>query len=257
MSSNMGMGVAKAASSTGLATVDRCSSGGHATIAEPRLRFTGALGLESPQPHRAIHLHDVLEKQAKRMAQSLHDEAGQLLAAVYLKLDEVSGTLPAGHRRRVGELRTMLGEFEGELRRLSHELRPLILEDLGLLPAVDFLRQGVAKRTGLTIELRGSTAGRLPETVETALYRIVHEAFGEIANRASAGRVTVSFMRDAEEIQCLIQVAGIVPGLFVSPDSVPAIVAIRDRVEDLSGRFAVRRGLAQGAELYVSIPLES
>ena len=216
--------------------------------------------------HTGVHrnpparLHDVLEKEARRMAQSLHDEAGQLLAAVHLKLDELTGNLPAAHRDPIGKLKSTLDQLELELRRLSHELRPMILDDLGLLPAVEFLRQGIMKRTGLWIEVKGSTAGRLPARIETALYRIVHEALGNIANHARARRVTIAFLRDTARIQCWVRDDGdgIDAGevLAAIGGRALSLAAIRERVEEFSGTLSIRSGARQGTELVVSIPLD-
>ena len=206
-----------------------------------------------------VSLHDVLEKEARRMAQSLHDEAGQLLAAVHLKLDELTGNLPAGQRQPVTQLKSTLDQLEVGLRRLSHELRPMILDDLGLLPAVEFLRQGITRRTGLLIEVRGSTAGRLPARIETALYRIVHEALGSIANHAGARRVTIAFLKDAARIQCSVRDDGVDLDLGevlgARSGRVLSLAAIRERVEDFSGTLSIRTGPGQGTELVVSLPL--
>src|SRR6202035_1685819 len=145
-------------------------------------------------------------------------------------------------------------------RRLSHELRPMILDDLGLLPAVEFLRQGITQRTGLWIEVKGSTAGRLPARIETALYRIVHEALGSIANQAGARRVTIAFLKDAGRIQCSVRDdgEGIDPGEVWAAISGRALslAAIRERVEDFAGTLSIRSGPGQGTELVVSIPLD-
>jgi signal transduction histidine kinase len=207
-----------------------------------------------------VRLHDVLEKEAKRMAQSLHDEAGQLLAVVHLKLDELTWNLPAGQRDSVRQLQSMLDQLEGELRRLSHELRPMILDDLGLLPAVEFLRQGVTRRTGLSIELKGSTAGRLPARIETALYRVIHEALGNIVKHARASQVEIAFLRDAEQIQCSICDDGMdldaVEVLAATSGRGLGLLAIRERVEDLSGTFSIRAGRGQGTKLVAAIPLD-
>lgn len=225
-----------------------------------------AVAKETPVSPTGVHrnkpvsLHDVLEKEAKRMAQSLHDEAGQLLATVHLKLDELAWTLPVGQDKPVRQLKTMLDQLEGELRRLSHELRPMILDDLGLLPAIDFLRQGVTRRTGLLIEVRGSTAGRLPARIETALYRIVHEALGNIANHAGARRVMIVFLKDAARIQCSVRDDGadldFAEVLAGKSGRGLSLIAIRERVEDFSGTLSIRSGPRQGTELVVSIPLD-
>jgi signal transduction histidine kinase len=256
-----------------LKTREDRASGSLTEIPEARFGFppTGAvplrraiqipgLGPDRVRRSQPDRLHDVLEKEAKRMAQSLHDEAGQLLAAVHLKLDELTWDLPAGECDPVRQLKSMLDELEGGLRRLSHELRPMILDDLGLLPAVEFLRQGVTKRTGLLIELKGSTVGRLPARIEMAVYRIVHEALGNIVKYAGAGRVRIAFLRDAEQIQCSV----CDDGIDLDPSDVLAaesgrclgIYSIRERVEDLSGTLSVRGCRGQGTELVASIPLD-
>jgi len=235
---------------------------------EARFSFPVTVAAQIPRPIRRegagcdnpLRLHDLLEKEAKRMAQSLHDEAGQVLAAVYLKLDELAWNLPSAQHDPVRQLKSMLDQLEGGLRRLSHELRPMILDDLGLLPAVEFLRQGVTKRTGLSIELRGSTAGRLPARVETALYRVVHEALGNIVKHACASTVKVSFLRDAEQIQCSVSDNGmdldIGEVLAAKSGRGLGILSIRERVEDLSGMLSVRGYRGRGTELVASIPLD-
>ena len=204
-----------------------------------------------PAVHTPARLHDLLEKEAKRMAQSLHDEAGQLLAAVHLKLDELSGMLPEEHRNCVLELKSLLDKMEMELRRISHELRPLILDDLGLLPALEFLTQGVAKRTGLSIVLEGSTRGRIHPALETALYRIVHEALGNIAKHARARHVRIAFRKD-DQIECTVHDDGIG---FNPAEMGLGLSAVRERVEDLSGTLLIQSGPGLGTTLLVSIPL--
>src|SRR3989442_12983268 len=114
------------------------------------------------EANSALRRHnEMLEEVAKRIAHSLHDEAAQLLGCVYVALDELAWDLPRGpHHERLQKIRELLGETSEQLRRLSHELRPTILDDLGLLPAIEFLAEGVSKRTGLSITVEGSMAGR-------------------------------------------------------------------------------------------------
>jgi signal transduction histidine kinase len=194
-------------------------------------------------------LHDVLEKEAKRIAQSLHDEAGQLLATVHLKLDEASRALSPDQRGSVGDLKSMLFRFEAELRRLSHELRPLILDDLGLLPALEFLRKGITGRTGLAISVTGSIPRRLPPTIETALYRIIHEAL-TMAQQADARSVAVTLVAGKNRIQCTIREMG-----GNALDRSAGTLAIRLRLEDLSGAFSVVSGPDASREIKLAIPL--
>jgi signal transduction histidine kinase len=193
-------------------------------------------------------LHDLLEKEAQRMAQSLHDEAGQLLAAVHLKLDEMTWNLPPEERAPVKELKSMLDDLEAELRRLSHELRPLVLDDHGLLAALQLLREGITQRTGLPINVTGTFSERLGSIVETALYRIVHEVL-RIAQRSRAKKVDISFLKDEKRVECSMRLDD---GDATGED--PGILMIRERVEDLSGTLSVR-ALENSTEFAVVIPL--
>ena len=204
-----------------------------------------------------VRLHDLLEAQMKRIAQSLHDGAGQLLAAVHLKLAEVGTRLPEEHRGRIGDLELLLDRMEDELRRISHELRPLILDDLGLMPAVNFLRYGVAQRTGLRIAVAGTIPGRLPSTIESAVYRIVHETLMDIAKHSSAKRVWIAFRKD-DRIHCSIRTDGAVESIEACAEETSfslAPAAIRERVEDLSGTLSACSTPDGGTELLISIPL--
>src|SRR6266566_4272853 len=102
------------------------------------------------------HVNELLETQLKHIAHALHDEAGQLLVSVH---------------GRVRDVEKLLRKIEVDLRNLSHELRPTILDNLGLMPALEFLAEKVSKRSGLVISVTGTLEQRLPTGVETALYR--------------------------------------------------------------------------------------
>ncbi len=116
-------------------------------------------------------LNEKMEEGAKQVAHVLHDEAGQLLAAVLMALDQATAKVPVKNRQDFREVRAQLKQVEDQLRRLSHELRPMILDDLGIVPALHFLAQGVSERSGIPITLEGASDGRLAPVIETALYR--------------------------------------------------------------------------------------
>ena len=107
-------------------------------------------------------LNETLEGEVRRIAHALHDEAAQLLVSVDLAVDEVAFGLPAHVRDRLDKIRAPLRQCASELRRLSHELRPPVLDDLGLIPALEFLADGVSSRIGIPVVVTGSTDGRQP-----------------------------------------------------------------------------------------------
>src|SRR5690242_13640680 len=111
-----------------------------------------------------------LERETRRIAHELHDQAGQMLVSVYLAVAEVAHEVPAA-RARLERIPPLLDQVSEQLRRLSHELRPHVLDDFGLVPALEFLAQGVAQRTGLVFGIETEVDERLPPMIETALYR--------------------------------------------------------------------------------------
>jgi PAS domain S-box-containing protein len=207
------------------------------------------------------HLNNHLEDKAKRIAHGLHDEAGQLLATVYLRVAEISGELPPLGRRRMEELRTLLDQVDDQLRRLAYELRPTILDDLGLVPACQFLAEGVSRRARVKIVVKGSTGGRLSSDVETALYRVAQEALANVGKHGRARTATVEFERTAQRLRGSIRDDGIgfdVDGVLsrVGPQGL-GLMGMRERIVAVGGRFAVRSNPGKGTSVEFEVPLES
>ena len=197
------------------------------------------------------HLNQTLEQEIKRIAHTLHDEAGQLLASVYLALEEVAGNLPPAREH-------LLKVKEGELRRLSHELRPTILDDLGLLSALKFLAEGVAARTGLLITVEGDPELSLPPLLSTTLYRIVQEGFTNVTRHAKATQVHVTIQHELQTLRCSVKDNGI--GFDVSSLSARigerglGMIGIRERLNSLGGALSLVSTPGQGTELMITIP---
>lgn len=203
------------------------------------------------------HLNQTLEQEIKRIAHALHDEAGQLLASVYLALDEVARNLPPP-RNHLLEVKGLLDLIEGQLRRLSHELRPTILDDLGLLPALKFLAEGVAARTGLLITVEGDSKPSLSPLLATTLYRIVQEALTNVMRHAKASQVNVTIQHEHQTLQCSIKDNGV--GFDVSSLSARigerglGMIGIRERLNSVGGSLSLVSTVGQGTELVVTIP---
>ena len=207
------------------------------------------------------HLNEMLEEEAKRIAHALHDEAGQLLASVHLSLEEVARELPPPAGDRLQKVRGLLDQIEVQLRRLSHELRPTILDDLGLLPALEFLASGISARTRVPISVEGSSEKRLPQVIETALYRIVQEALTNVTKHAQATRVTVCLQREDQMVRCSIRDDGIGcdPAVVLAPriERGLGFVGIQERLNSLGGKLQIVSFPGQGTELLITIPLET
>jgi PAS domain S-box-containing protein len=200
------------------------------------------------------------EDEAKRIAHALHDEAGQLLVAVRLELDDLARTLPGGDAARMARTRALLDQIEEQLRRLSHELRPMILDDLGLAPALRFLAEGIGRRSGLAVVVESSVGERLPPLVETAVYRIVQEALTNVARHAAAARVDVRLSRDARALLCSVADDGrgfdVDPTLARRGSESLGLVGMRERADALGGTLEIGSAPGQGTRIQVTIPLD-
>jgi signal transduction histidine kinase len=199
-------------------------------------------------------LNEVLENELKRIAHALHDEAGQMLASVHILLADIAGDVPQA-RKRFAEVEQLLREIDGQLRDLSHELRPTVLDNLGLVPALEFLAEKVTRRTGLAISVTADAQGRLPAAVETALYRIVQEALNNTVKHANARTAIVELQVAPSKVSCSIRDDG--RGFTVNGSSPTGLglIGIRERLTALGGALRIVTKPDHGSTLFADIPL--
>lgn len=239
-------------------------------------RSTGRFLLESLSPFEMMQLgnqesnaalrrlNEILEEEARRIAHVLHDEAAQLLASVYLELAEIQREAPPpAVCTRVERITSHLHLVREQLRQLSHELRPPILDQLGLLPALQFLADGFRKRSGLDVTIANRTEyrGRFPKAIETTLYRAVQEALNNVSRHAQATHTAVTVWNTKWTVYCSIEDDGkgfrpSLPGTDIAPRGL-GLLGIQERVASLHGNLKVDSAPGAGAELLISIPLGS
>jgi signal transduction histidine kinase len=205
-------------------------------------------------------LNETLEEEIKRIAYTVHDEAGQLLVAVHLALAELARELPEQQQAKVAQIGELLNQVEKQLRRYSHELRPTILDDLGWIPAIRFLAEGVSTRAGLPIHIEASVPGRLPGAVETALYRLVQEALNNAVKHANAKNLWIRAWRERQLVCCSIRD----DGRGFDPSQTQAathgkglgLVAMQERVSAIGGTLHIHSNLGKGTEISIRVALE-
>ncbi len=159
----------------------------------------------------SLHLLEVQEQERRRLSRELHDEVGQSLTGLRLTLERGERLGEAGLREAVGEARGLLRDLTGQVRDLSLNLRPSMLDDFGLLPALLWLFQRYTAQTSVKVAFRHEGLDRRfsPEG-ETAAYRIVQEALTNIARYANveAAEVGISLDRKTLRLQIMDQGAG-------------------------------------------------
>lgn len=201
------------------------------------------------------HVNDTLEQDIKRIAHALHDESGQLLVSVHLQLAQLARSQPLVSAQ-LNACQKLLGQVERQLRNLSHELHPLLLDDLGWLPAIEFLAASVAARGHVPVEVRSSLKARLPPPVEIALYRVVQEGLANAARHAHASRIRVEIVRSRDCLQGVIADDGV--GFDVAEclrRGGLGLQGMRARLAALGGSLQLLSVPGHGAELRFQVPL--
>ena len=203
------------------------------------------------------------EEERKRLARELHDDTAQALVALNQQVEmaqKILGTDPEGAAERLAEVRGMLAEILESVRRFSRDLRPIYLEDLGFLPALEMLTREADQEENLSVRLTvAGAARRLPPDLELAAYRIVQEALNNVVQHAQASQawVTVSFA--AENL--VLSVGDDGQG-FESPDLPDALarrghfglMGIQERAFLYGGQMSIRSAPGDGTEVTVHIP---
>lgn len=205
-------------------------------------------------------LNETLEEEIKRIAIAVHDEAGQLLVAVHLALEEVSRGLPKFQREQLGGVSQLLEQVETQLRRVSHELRPTVLDDLGWIPAIRFLAEGIAKRANLPIKIKTTVAGRLPKSTEIAMYRVVQEALTNASKHAKAGVVLIQVRRAGRMLCCSIQDDGagfdVVEVQSNKGRRGLGLIGMQERLNAIGGTLSIESRPGCGTKLMIRVPME-
>lgn len=206
-------------------------------------------------------LDEVREEESRRLARELHDEAGQMLVAAHLTLRDVAAELGPRARRPLQRVHDQLRKAEWELRRIAHEMRPSMLDDLGLGPALAFLAKGVSARHGLLVRIEGEIDARFPHEVETALYRAAQEALNNVAKHAHAHAVVLSVFHAPERFG--LSVAD--DGCGFEPRSLTersggqglGLRGMRERLQPLGGSLDIRSAPGEGTVLIIELPLKA
>ncbi len=212
-------------------------------------------------------LTEVQEAERKQLARELHDEMGQALTAISINLAAIQKELPAECAAKVKERLTeaswLAEQTLEQIRELSLNLRPPILDDLGLVPTLRWYLKRYANRVDIKTEFKANgLEDRLAPEVETTLYRVIQEALTNVARHAQARQVRLHLQRKQSAVVALIQDDG--QGFDVAhildQEDLPSgtgLLGIRERVTLLGGKFNVPSRPGQGTQLTVEIPWEN
>jgi PAS domain S-box-containing protein len=212
----------------------------------------------------AAELMNAQENVRKNIAQELHDHEGQMLLAMKMNLDRMQRDLSArpDHPKATEELlsdtRELLAQTIEEIRTLTFELSPPMLEDFGVLPALKWLIERFAKRSGIQFSLK--TKGkerRYPKETEVALFRIAQEALANASKHARATEVSILVCYQTSGVVMSVRDNGVgfnPKQVLSAPRGEMGLLNIKERVDMLGGKFEIVSQPRKGTTLNINIP---
>jgi PAS domain S-box-containing protein len=206
--------------------------------------------------------HQAREQEKSRIARELHDELAQSLTALQMDVAWCKERLPDAQEalaKRLQRMETLLDTTVTATRRIAADLRPLMLDDLGLVPAVEWLVENFTQRTGVPCELAVSTSDlKLHNAHSTAVFRIVQESLANIAKHARASRAEVAIEQNGSEVTISVRDDGV--GFSPQDPRKPksfGLVGLRERAYLLGGEAAITSAPGRGTNIEVRLPVSS
>ena len=219
----------------------------------------------SPEILRKLsrHIQLVREMESKRVAREIHDELGQALTALKMDISWISHKIAAdeGNKTRLLEKTGAMSELVDKtirvVQKICAELRPGLLDDLGLVPAIEWQAQEFETRSGIKCTTRMEAAGlEISPDCSTAIFRIVQEALTNIFRHAQATRVSIVLREGEGRLNLVIKDNGV--GIsredVYSPESL-GLIGMRERLVPFSGVMEIKGVPGRGTMLEILIPI--
>jgi signal transduction histidine kinase len=213
----------------------------------------------------SARLLEVEEEGRRRLSRELHDEIGQTLALLQIQITNAQSALdsqPAVLREQLQRARALVEKTVQTIRNISLLLRPALLDDLGLVPALQFQLEDFSRRSGIAAEFaEENVAEQLPDTVKTCVYRVVQEALHNCEKHSEAAKVRLEVRQFADELVVAVVDNG--RGFQLNEKRMPrqtaglGLLGIRERAANAGGSLVIESKPGSGARIELRIPLET
>ena len=230
---------------------------GYAGRLENHLKQKYAESLQAQRELKELskRLVDTEERERRAISRELHDEVGQSLSALLLEIENIRGASLDGTslRQRLDKIKVLAENCLNEIRDMALLLRPSMLDDLGLIPALEWQAREVSKRTGMFVEtIEENVSDNLPDEHRTCVYRIVQEALNNCSKHAYAKNVRVVVRQEQRHLRVSIED----DGRGFEPQRVRGLglVGMNERVTQLRGTLKVESDPARGTRIEVDLP---
>jgi signal transduction histidine kinase len=213
--------------------------------------------------HLSARMVEQHEEERRRLSRELHDETAQVFSAVKMELGVLRDAVPPEAAGRIDHALALVDTGIRGIRSVVHSLRPSLLDDLGLLPALRSLITEFTQRSGLAVSLDApNTLAPLSKDAELALFRALQEALANVVRHADARRVDVDLVVEPRALQLAVRDdgRGLAEGRAEAAEREGhmGLAGMRERIAALGGSVRVGRGTADGrggARLEVRLPL--
>ncbi|HWC98617.1 MAG TPA: sensor histidine kinase [Candidatus Sulfopaludibacter sp.] len=203
----------------------------------------------------ATQLVRAQEDERRAISRELHDEVGQSLSRLLLDAGKAAAAVESVETHSRLESMAALTERTVEaVRRIALSLRPSMLDDLGLVPALEWQARDVSRRIGINIEVNAEdSAGDVPDSHRTCIYRVAQEALQNCARHSGAGRISVALDKAVRSVSLCVQDDG--RGFQVGRTRGLGLLGMEERVAQLGGRFRVQSAPGHGTTIRAELPL--
>lgn len=210
---------------------------------------------ESELSRVSWHMLEDQESTARRFSHELHDELGQSLTA--LKANLAALRSDGADRSRLDDCLHLVDESIGNVRQMSHLLRPTILDDFGLQAGLRWLCEGFTHRTGIETDFQSNLEGRLADETETHLFRLTQEALTNVARHSGARKAVVTLESKGDQVCLSIRDDGHGLPSGGAPAGGMGMIGMRARARSLGGDLTVHSREGQGVEIEARVPARS
>ena len=220
------------------------------------LRYRQAALAQGKLKELSARLVEAQEQERRAISRELHDEVGQSLSALLMELGNLGAVAPgdAELRSHVESIRKLAESSVNVVRNMALLLRPSMLDDLGLVPALQWQAREISKRTGMAVTVDAeSVADDLPEEHKTCIYRVVQEALHNCARHAFARSVRIEVVQESGRIRLNVADDGL--GFDSVRTRGLGLLGMEERVTHLGGRFHLQSEPGHGTRLRIEIPL--
>lgn len=201
---------------------------------------------------------DVQEAERESISRELHDEVGQTLGALLVDVGQLSNAIPPEDKvvnEQIARIKVAAESAVRSIRDMALLLRPPMLDDLGLIPALEWQARETSRRGDMEVEVHaGELPDNLPDNVRIGIYRLVQEALQNAARHAHAKNAKISVKYDGEKVDVEISDNGI--GFQSDRTRGMGILGMEERVRQLAGTIEVRSAPGKGATVHAVLPLE-